>query len=91
VVTAGVLLLIGMATDTRQALASPTPASVALLAAGLAFAALSAVAAVAVWRARGAVMHRGAYWHSALVALACVTSAGYLLSWGMIGVPTWGM
>jgi CubicO group peptidase (beta-lactamase class C family) len=91
VATAGVVLLIGVVTDPRQALASPTPASVALLAVGLAFAALSAVAAVAVWRARGAVMHRGVYWHSALVALACVTSAGYLLSWGMIGMPTWGM
>lgn len=78
-----------MAPDPIPLLGAPTPLSIAVFASGLAFAALSAAAAFTVWRQRRAVMHRAAYWHAALVTLACMTCAVYLLSWRLIGVPTW--
>jgi len=70
---------------------APTAESIAALVVGIAFLVLSVMGVVNLVRQRRPATGRFVYWHSALVSVACLTVALYLLYWQAIGIPVWKM
>lgn len=75
--------------DVLEILGRPSLYSVALMVSSLAFGLTAYWSLWVALRSYRRPVHRLAYWHSLLVALACSLAATYLLYWGALGFRTW--
>ncbi len=53
------------------------------------FAAFSVLGLVLAWRARWQGVHRGVFWHSLVVILACCGLTIYMAYWHLLGIQLW--
>jgi CubicO group peptidase (beta-lactamase class C family) len=88
---AGTFAVSSATIDPLAGFGIPTFKSVFMFLLGIGFALASFSGLWAAWRQRKTPMNRVAYWHSAMVSIACSFIAAYLLYWGAIGVPSWMM
>jgi hypothetical protein len=70
-------------------LGTPNPWTIGMMLTSLLVPLAAIFSVVSVWRHRRAPMNRFAYWHAVLVTLGLVFLAGFLFSWGLVGVRMW--
>ncbi len=75
--------------DPFSKLGAPTPISVTIAAATLAFFLFAVLGAYTSWVVRGEPMNRVNYWYSTITSWVHLAVALYLLNYGIIGLTTW--
>ena len=75
--------------DPFGKLGAPTPTSVTIAAATLAFFVFAVLGASTSWKVRDAQMNRVNYWYSTITSWVHLVVALYLLNYGIIGLMTW--
>ncbi|MDJ0701205.1 MAG: serine hydrolase [Woeseiaceae bacterium] len=88
IITVVVGFSVGMS-DPFSKLGSPTPASITITVATLAFFVFAVLAAYTSWQLRNAQMNRVNYWYSTITSWVHLVVALYLLNFGVIGLMTW--
>ncbi|MEM1176004.1 MAG: serine hydrolase domain-containing protein [Pseudomonadota bacterium] len=89
-IIAFVVLFIVAASDPFEKLGKPGVFSILILLMTIAFAVFAVLGLVTAWRERATPMNRVNYWFSTISSSAHVLVAVYLLSYGVIGMTTWG-
>ncbi len=83
-----VLFTVGMG-DVFETLGKPTPISIAIMLASLAFAIFAVLGAWTAFRERSTEMNRVNYWYSAISSSLHLLMAIYFGWFGIIGIQTW--
>lgn len=75
--------------DPFETLGKPTPISITIMLATLAFAVFAVLGVMTAWRERHTDMNRVNYWYSCVASSLHFLVALFLLSFGIIGLMTW--